>query len=99
MKSLTLTTALIAALAAPALVNAAPAADIFAAEAASSNEIILLTASNGNAQAAAILLAEARSDDERAFVPGLVGAEVISTQSYGANTVAAGIFAAEAAAD
>ena len=98
MKTLTLTTALIAALAAPVLVNAAPAADIFAAEAASNDELVLLTSSIGGADAAGVLLAEARSDDERTFAPRTLGAEVISTQSFGANTAAARIFAAEHAA-
>jgi len=99
MKTLTLTTALIAALAAPVLVNAAPAADIFAAEAASNDELVLLTSSTGGVDAASVLLAEARSDDERTFAPGTLGAEVISTQSYGTNAVAARIIAAENASD
>lgn len=99
MKTLTLTTALIAALAAPVLVNAKPAADIFAAEAASNDELVLLTSGSGSVAAQAVLLSEARSDDDRIFVPGAVGAEVISTQSFGTNAVAARIFAAENAAD
>ncbi len=99
MKTLTLTTALFAALAAPVLANAAPAADIFAAEAASSNERLVLTSGAGSIAAQSILLAEARSDDERVFAPGAVGSEVISTQSYGANVVAARIFAVENASD
>jgi len=99
MKTLTLTTALFAALAAPVLVNAAPAAEIFAAEAASSNEVLLLTSGTGSVAAQAILQAEARSDDERTFAPGSVGSEVISTQSFGTNAVAARIFAAENASD
>jgi hypothetical protein len=99
MKSLTLTTALIAALVAPVIVNAGPAADIFAAEAASNDELVLMTSSNGGPGVAAILLAEARSDDERSFAPGAVGVEVISTQSFWANATAARIIAAENAAD
>lgn len=98
MKTLTLTTALVAALAAPVLVNAAPAADIFAAEAASQDELVLTAASNGSGNAASIFLAEARSDDERTFAPRAVATEVISTQSYGANDTAVRIFAAERAA-
>jgi len=98
MKTLTLTTALFAALAAPVLVNANPAADIFAAEAASDDELVLQASSNGGAGAVAILLAEARSDDERSYAPRAAGAEVISTQSFGTNAVAARIIAAENAA-
>jgi len=100
MKTLTLTTALIAALAAPVLANANPVAEaIFAAEAASSEELVLTGSSTGGANAAAIFLAEARSDDERSFAPRAVSAEVISTQSFGTNAVAARIFAAENASD
>lgn len=99
MKTLTLTTALIAALAAPVLVNAKPAADIFAAEAASNDELILLSTASGSADAAEILLAEARSDDERTIAPDAVGTEVISTQSFGVNATAARIFAIEKASD
>ena len=98
MKTLTLTTALIAALAAPAFANAGNAADIFAAEAASNDELVLMASSTGGQDATAILLAEARSDDERTFAPRALGVEVISTQSFSANATAARIFAAENAA-
>jgi hypothetical protein len=99
MKSLTLTTALIAALVAPVIVNAGTAADIFAAEAASNDELVLMAFGSGSPDAAPVFLAEALSDDERNIVPGAVGSEVISTQSFGANTTAARIIAAENAAD
>ena len=65
MKALALSTALVAALAAPVLANAAPAAEaIFNAEAASSQELVLIGNSAGNATADAILAAEARADDD-----------------------------------
>jgi len=96
MKTLTLTTALIAAFAAPVLANANPVSQaIFAAEAASDDELFLTGSSIGGPDAVAILLAEARSDDERSFAPRAVSAEVISTQSFGANAAAARIIAAE----
>lgn len=94
MKTLTLTTALVAALATPVLATANPVADaIFTAERASTQELVLTDRSTGDA--GALFLSEARSNDELATVPSAVGSEVISTQSYGTNETAARIFAAE----
>ena len=99
MKTLALTTALIAAIAAPTLVAANPVAQaIFAAEAASQQELVPTGSSSGGAAAAAIFLSEAASDDDRIGTSATVGNEVISTQSFGHNPVAARIFAAERAA-
>ncbi len=100
MKALALSTALVAALAAPVLANAAPAAEaIFNAEAASSQELVLIGNSAGNATADAILAAEARADDDLNLFGATSGSEVISTQSFDTNAVAARIFAAEAASN
>lgn len=100
MKALALSTALIAALAAPVLASASPAAEaIFNAEAAASKELVLIGNSAGNATAEAILAAEAQADDELNFIGATAGAEVISTQSFETNAVAARVFAAEAASN
>ena len=98
MKALALSTALVAALAAPVLANAAAEA-IFNAEAASSQELVLIGNSAGNATADAILAAEARADDDVNLFGATSGSEVISTQSFDTNAVAARIFAAEAASN
>ena len=88
MKTLTLTIALIATLAAPAFAAANP-------ERASQQELTLTERSSGDASE--IFIAEARSDDELTTVPADIGTEVISTQSFGTNATAARIFAEQRA--
>ncbi|NPD18579.1 hypothetical protein [Alterinioella nitratireducens] len=96
MKTLTLTTALIATLAAPAFAAANPVAEaIFAAERASQQELTLTERSSGDA--GMLFLSEARSNDELTTVPADIGTEVISTQSFGTNATAARIFAEQRA--
>ncbi len=100
MKTLIATTAVIAALTSPVL--AGTANDIFNLEAASSQELNLFAGidgvSNGQTvEAANLFAADAASDDDLlGYTVG--GSEVVSTQSFGATSVASAIFAAENAA-
>lgn len=97
MKTLTLTTALIAALAVPTLAAANPTAEtIFERQAANNMELYLTGNSSGNA--GDIFLAEDRSNDEFPYAVQVGGSEVISTQSFSTNATAARIFAEQYAA-
>ncbi len=107
MKTLAITTALIASLAAPAFANNTVANAIFTQQAAADDEThlyrsvsggeVVSTQSFGPNGVASDIFAEFAEQDDELHLFRTGGNEVLSTQSFGNNSVAAQIFAAERA--